>query len=85
MDSATIGTQMKALLADYRQAEPDFPEVQVLDASIRQEGRWWYVPIVRDGMRTMRAHPYYDHLNEIEARARQQLGVDILLVPARAA
>ncbi|MBI5831864.1 MAG: hypothetical protein HZB16_06045 [Armatimonadetes bacterium] len=85
MDSQTVCTRTRDLLTTYGQNQPEFPAVRIVDTAVRQDGRWWYVPIIRDGPHSLRAHPFYDHLSALEVIARQELGIDVLLVPARAA
>ena len=85
MDEATLRTELTALLAGYRQQQPEFPEVSIASRGMRHEGNWWYVPVVNLGPPSDRVYPYYDHLNAVEALVKRRLDIDVLFVPARAA
>ncbi len=85
MDGDTLCSVVDELLVAYHDEEPEFPLVSIVRKGIKQDAGWWYGPVVRPIPHTLRAHPYYDHLREVEARVRDRCGVDVLLVPARAA
>jgi len=70
----------------YRDSWPAFPAVQVPVEGVRQDQDWFYVAIARQPpYDDMRAFEYYDHLNAIEKQLKQEHGIKVLLVPARAA
>ena len=54
--------------------------IELLDAQVRQEDDWWYVP-VRPGNQTRRGVEYYDILAEVEGELQDELHLNVLLVP----
>jgi hypothetical protein len=55
--------------------------LEVLDAPIRREGDWWYVP-VRPNRPFPKTYQYYEELTDIEEELRENEQLDVFLVPA---
>ena len=54
--------------------------LELLDAGIRQEDDWWYIP-VRPGNETRRTVEYYDILAQVEGELQDEMHLNVLLVP----
>ncbi|MBI3921471.1 MAG: hypothetical protein HY318_08655 [Armatimonadetes bacterium] len=56
--------------------------IEVVKQGLRQDGKWWYVP-VRPDRELPRTYEYYEVLTEIEDEIKQEMNgeVDVLLVP----
>jgi hypothetical protein len=86
MDEQKVVQCVREAVEAYRSEWPKFPEVVIPEGGARQDDDWFYVAVSRrPPYDDMRAFEYYDHLNAIEKLLKQEHGIKVLLVPARAA
>ena len=62
------------------QSQNGHVKLRIIVDAVRCEDDWWYVPVKPD--RTLRSYDYYGILGEIEEKIDDDLGLNVLLVPA---
>jgi hypothetical protein len=60
-------------------------DFEIIEAGVRQDGNWWYVPVIARGTRG--TEPPFEGLVNIYANLEEKLqetGVNVMFVPAAA-